>query len=350
MSVLTTCIGAYPKPEYVKLPDWFNNPAGPDTADPTKQWRAALDALGPDAPEIIEKGIREAISDQVECGIDIPTDGEIIRENYIHYHCRHLNGFDFVNLTEKEVRGGTYAAKLPSIVGPISVKQQYIVKDWKTAQGFTDKPVKITMPGPMTVGDTNSDLFYNDPKKLGSDLAEALNIEIRALADAGCRHIQIDEPVFARQPKNALDFGFENLEKAFHRCPKHVVRTVHMCCGYPDRLDREDYPKADPDSYFQIADTIEDSTIDAVSFEDAHRHNDLSLLERFQKTAVIFGAVAIAKSRVESVDEIRSRLLVALEHIDADRLMAAPDCVLGLLGRELAMAKLHNLSEAARSI
>ncbi len=37
MSLLTTCIGAYPKPDYVKLPDWFNHPAGPDTADPVKQ-------------------------------------------------------------------------------------------------------------------------------------------------------------------------------------------------------------------------------------------------------------------------------------------------------------------------
>jgi len=200
------------------------------------------------------------------------------------------------------------------------------------------------------MGDTNSDLFYHNPEKLGSDLADALNVEVLALAEAGCKHIQIDEPVFARQPKNALDYGFENLEKAFHGCPDHVVRTVHMCCGYPDRLDRDDYPKADPNSYFQIADAIEDSTINVVSFEDAHRHNDLSLLERFQNTAIIFGAVAIAKSRVEPVEEIRSRLQLALEHIDADRLMAAPDCGLGLLGRELAKAKLRNLSEAARSI
>ena len=96
-------------------------------------------------------------------------------------------------------------------------------------------------------------------------MAEALNLEVLALADAGCRHIQIDEPVFARNPKNALDYGFENLEKAFHGCPDHVARTVHMCCGYPDKLDRTDYPKADPDSYFQIADAIEDSTIDVVS-------------------------------------------------------------------------------------
>lgn len=350
MSLLTTCIGAYPKPDYVKLPDWFNHPAGPDTADPTKQWLDAMAALGPDAPEIIEKGIKQAVTEQVECGIDIPTDGEIIRENYIHYHCRHLHGFDFVNLTEKEVRGGAYSAKLPSIVGPVSVKQPYIVKDWKTAQGYTDKPLKITLPGPMTISDTNSDLYYNDLKKLGSDLAEALNLEVLALADAGCRHIQIDEPVFARNPKNALDYGFENLEKAFHGCPDHVTRTVHMCCGYPDKLDRTDYPKADPDSYFQIADAIEDSTIDVVSLEDAHRHNDLSLLEHFTNTAIIFGAVAIAKSRVEPVEEIRERLQAALEHIDAERLLAAPDCGLGLLGRDLAMAKLRNLSAAARSV
>ncbi len=350
MSLLTTCIGAYPKPDYVKLPDWFNNPSGPDTSNPTEQWLEAMQALGAEASAIIEKGIKQAITDQVECGIDIPTDGEIIRENYIHYHCRHLHGFDFVNLTEKEVRGGTYSARLPSIVGAVSVKQQYIVKDWKTSQQYTDQPLKITLPGPMTTSDTNSDLYYNDPKKLGADLAAALNVEVLALADAGCQHIQIDEPVFARQPQNALDFGFENLEKAFHGCPNQVVRTVHMCCGYPDRLDRSDYPKADPDSYFQIVNAIEDSTIDVISLEDAHRHNDLSLLEHFKNTAVILGAVAIAKSRIEPVEEIRERLQEALQHIDAERLLVAPDCGLGLLCRGMAMAKLKNLSTAARSL
>ena len=225
-----------------------------------------------------------------------------------------------------------------------------MVADWELAQGFTDKPLKITMPGPMTISDTNSDLFYHDPKKLGADVADALNIEVRALAEAGCKYIQIDEPLFARKPQEALDYGFENLERAFHGCPDSVIRTVHMCCGYPDRLDHPDYPKADPDSYFRVADAVEDSSIDAVSFEDAHRHNDLALLEHFKTTSVIFGAVAIAKSQVESVEEIKERLLLALNHIDHDRLIAAPDCGLGLLGRELAMAKMRNLSLAAKSI
>ena len=123
-----------------------------------------------------------------------------------------------------------------------------------------------------------------------------------------------------------------------------------MCCGYPDRLDNPDYPKAPPQSYFDIADTLDQSTIMAVSLEDAHRHLDLSLLERYTSTTIIFGAVAVAKSELESVEQIRDRLRSALQHIDPHRLMAAPDCGLGLLGRELAMEKLRNLSEAAHSI
>ena len=96
--------------------------------------------------------------------------------------------------------------------------------------------------------------------------------------------------------------------------------------------------------------SIDESCIDAVSIEDAHRQNDLSLLDPFKKTAVILGVVAIAKSRVESVDEIRQRLNAALKHIDPDRLIAAPDCGLGFLGRDLALAKLTNLCKAAKSL
>ena len=350
MPLKTTCIGAYPKPDFVQLPDWFNVPAGPDTADPTMGWATALATLGPDADAVIDRGISQVISDQTEAEIDILTDGEVPRENYIHYHCRHIAGIDFSQLTRKELRGGTYTANLPTIVGSVRVREEFLVRDWRRAQAHTTRPVKMTMPGPMTISDTTADAFYQDPVRLGVDLAAALNHEVRALAQAGCRHIQIDEPLFARKPDEALDYGFENLERAFHGCPKDVVRTVHMCCGYPDGLDNPNYPKADPDSYRRIASTIEDSTIDAISLEDAHRHNDLSLLESFQVTTVILGVVAIATSRVEGVDEIGNRLLSALNHIDSERLIAAPDCGLGLLGRDLARVKLNNLSRAAHSI
>ncbi|MDX1512752.1 MAG: cobalamin-independent methionine synthase II family protein [Gammaproteobacteria bacterium] len=350
MPLLTTTIGAYPKPDYVKLPDWFNDPEGPDTGTPTERWQQALEALGPDAMNIIARGVREAVTDQVEAGIDIPTDGEIPRENYIHYHCRHIDGIDFDNLTEKVLRGGAYSAKLPTITGKVSARDRFLADDWKRAQAATERPVKITMPGPMTISDTTADAFYDDPKKLGADLADAINAEVLSLAGAGCRHVQIDEPLFARKVDEALDYGMENLERAFHGCPARVIRTVHMCCGYPDRLDNSDYPKAPKESYARLAEAVDASSIMAVSIEDAHRPNDLSLLEKFRNTTVIFGVVAIAKSRVEETDEIRDRLKKALDHIDAERLIAAPDCGLGLLGRERALSKLRNMCAAAKMV
>ena len=55
-------------------------------------------------------------------------------------------------------------------------------------------------------------------------------------------------------------------------------------------------------------------------------------------------------SRVEPVDEIRARMLEVLNHLPAARVLAAPDCGLGFLGRDLAMKKLKNLCEAAQSV
>jgi len=353
MSILTTCIGAYPKPDFVNLPDWFNLPAGPDTEAPTEQWARAMQHLGgagEDAEAVIARGVAQVVKDQVDAGIDIPTDGEVARENYIHYHCRHLHGFDFDNLTVKEVRGGTYSARLPTIRGPVSARDSFLAVDWQRAQSCTSRTVKITLPGPMTIADTNADAYYFDDAKLGADLARALNHEVKALARAGCRHIQIDEPVFARRPADALHYGVENIERAFHGCPAGVTRALHICCGYPDRLDRSDYPKAAPDAYLQLADALEDSSVQWLSIEDAHRHNDLKLLERFKTTTVVLGAVAIAKSRVESAQEIHARLQDALQHIDKERLVAAPDCGLGLLGRDLARAKLRALTAAAKRL
>ena len=347
--MLTTTIGAYPKPDYVTVPDWFRNARDGHLEAPTEKWAESVAQLGAEAEAVFTRGTGEAVVDQVDCGIDIPTDGEIRREDYIHYHCRHLHGIDFDHLTEKTIRTGTFTHAVPTIVGPVRPRESFLPRDWRIAQSFTDRPVKITLPGPMTISDSTADAFYGDPKRLGADLADALNAEVQALAQAGCRHIQIDEPLFSRMPDEALAYGIENLERAVHGCPKDVVRTMHMCCGYPDRLDHPDYPKAPLDSYQRLAELMEESVFDAVSLEDAHRHNDLTMLETYRTTTIVLGVVTIAETRVETVEEIRVRLSQALEHIDAARLIAAPDCGLGLLGRTLAKVKLRNLCEAAHS-
>jgi 5-methyltetrahydropteroyltriglutamate--homocysteine methyltransferase len=347
MPLLTTTIGAYPKPDYVTVHDWSRSGPG----DPTGGDSAAPAQAGSAAEEAFDRATREVIAEQIDAGVDIPTDGEIRREHYIYYQCRHMAGFDFARLTEKVMRTGAWTANVPTVTGPVAAGEPFLPRDFRIAQAATDKPVKITVPGPLTITDSIADEHYGDERKLGAALAVALNAEIRALAEAGCHWIQIDEPLFARFPGKAVDFGIENLERCFHGVPEHVTRVMHMCCGYPNHLDQDDYLKADPAAYFTLADALEkSSTMQVVSIEDAHRYNDLALLDRFKHIKVIFGAVAIAATRIEEVEEIRERLAAALEHIDADRLIAAPDCGLAKLPRETAVAKLRNLCAAARSL
>jgi len=123
-----------------------------------------------------------------------------------------------------------------------------------------------------------------------------------------------------------------------------------MCYGYPDHLDDEDYKKADPDSYYKLANYVDEAGFDQLSIEDAHCCNDLSLLDKFSKKTIIFGAVAVARSRVETVEEITARLKSALNHIDRDRLVVAPDCGLGLLPPAIAAEKLSLMVKATKLI
>ena len=111
MAISTTCIGAYPKPDYVPMRDWFQVERGlTETAgDVTRLANRLQETEDPEIEALYSNATESAIADQVACGVDIPTDGEQRRENYIHYHCRHLTGFDFEALTSRTLRDGVMA-------------------------------------------------------------------------------------------------------------------------------------------------------------------------------------------------------------------------------------------------
>lgn len=344
--VSTTTIGAFPKPDYVPISDWFSR----SDDDDTNTYLDELAAAGPRAEALFARATREVVRAQVNAGIDIPTDGEMRRENHVHYFCRSLRGLSFEARAKKRMRGTTEAL-LPTVVGPVRPAGTPVVRDYLQAQAVTDRPVKMTLPGPMTLADSTVDYHYRDPDALCAAFAAAVADSVAALSAAGCRHIQIDEPLMARQVDDALRYGIDHLCSCFSTAGGAVTRTVHICCGYPNRLDQLDYPKAPRSSYLSLAPALDRAPIDAVSIEDAHRHNDLAeLLPRFGSTQVILGVVAIAKSRIETVEEIIGRLRIARAHLDADQLVAAPDCGLGYLSETTALAKLTTMSNAAHSV
>ena len=349
MSVRTTTIGAYPKPNCAPVPNWPEMGAKRRHA-PTEVFDRTVDQDSEDFEALLDGATIEVVREQVELGIDVPTDGEVRREHYIYYQLRHMHGIDFNCLSRRAMRDGSWTALVPTFTGPISAGASFLARDWRIAQSSTWRPVKITLPGPMTIIDSTADSCGRDDRTLALELAGALNCEIRRLAESGCKWIQVDEPVFARNPNSALSFGIEALAKCFEGVDCRVNKVVHICCGYPSQLDQEECPKADATAYHRLAGALNSSPLDAVSIEDAHRKNDLALFRKFSRVTVILGLIDIACSKVEDVDSISSRLRAVLDNIDTERLMVAPDCGLVLLPRELVKEKLRTLVEAAQSV
>ena len=92
--MITTVIGAYPKPSFLKLPDWFKVEGGIDTEYPTEDYNKAIKSMVSEAESIFLRATKEVIEDQIECGIDIVTDGKVKREIISITTCRHLEGID----------------------------------------------------------------------------------------------------------------------------------------------------------------------------------------------------------------------------------------------------------------
>jgi 5-methyltetrahydropteroyltriglutamate--homocysteine methyltransferase len=83
---------------------------------------------------------------------------------------------------------------VPRIVGKVTRRSPAAVEDTRFAKAYTDRPLKMQVPGPMTVIDSTLNEFYDDESELAFDIAIALNQELLEIEAAGCDVIQIDEP------------------------------------------------------------------------------------------------------------------------------------------------------------
>ena len=64
-------------------------------------------------------------------------------------------------------------------------------KEWRASQDLASVPMKITLPGSMTIINSTEDQFYGDEKVLGRVLAKIINNEIQAVLHVGCKYIQV---------------------------------------------------------------------------------------------------------------------------------------------------------------
>ncbi|HJP14752.1 MAG: 5-methyltetrahydropteroyltriglutamate--homocysteine methyltransferase [Nitrospinota bacterium] len=333
----TTVIGSMPKPPWLLERRAMNDPAA-DHHGKGADWLPAPDLL----PQAQDDACRLAIHDQERAGIDIISDGEQRRKSYLTYITMQLSGIDYGRTVPKLARNGRRTIQAGRVTGPIRREGPLLKDDLLFLMREAAAPVKITLPGPMTVWDTVADEHYGDARALALDYAAAINGEARELDALGPAVIQFDEPVFSRYPALVAEWGNEALDRCLEGLAARTA--VHVCYSYP----MPGVARPIQDSYPVILEELEKSRADCLALEFEASGLDPSLLRLCPSKTVIFGCIDNGSETPETPEHVARKLLAAAEHHPPEKIQAAPDCGLVPLGRESACAKLDALVRGAR--
>ena len=335
---VTTVVGSMPKPAWLmeQLP---LNAEGKQVHVKGADWLFSGDLL----ESARDDATRLTVHDQVRAGIDVVSDGELRRSSYITYITSRLNGFDYETLAKKWTRNKRRLAEVGRCIGPVRRSGSILKKDAAFMLAETDLPVKITMPGPMTVVDSTADEHYGDEATMAMEVAAALNEEARELDALGVAVIQFDEPVFSRYPDKVKEWGITALD----RCLEGVTSAktaAHICYSYP----MPGVPRPIMDTYPVILEALEGSKIDQLALEFEASKLDPELLRLCPSKTVMFGCIDNGIDEIETPEQVAGKLLAAAKYLPADQIQAAPDCGLVPLSLDIARAKLRAMAEGAQ--
>jgi 5-methyltetrahydropteroyltriglutamate--homocysteine methyltransferase len=290
--------------------------------------------------------VRLVLRDQERAGIDIVTDGEQTRRHFVTTFIEALDGVDFANRRTVRIRN-RYDADVPVVTGPVARRHPVFVDDAAFLRSATDRRVKFTLPGPMTMVDTLFDAHYRSREKLALAFAEILNAEAREIAATGVDVIQFDEPAFNVYFDEVRDWGVAALERAAEGLP--CTTAVHICYGYgiEANIQWKKTLGSEWRQYEQTFPLLARSTIGQVSLECANSHVPIELIGLLAGKDVLVGAIDVATDRVETPEDVAATIRAALRHVPAARLYPCTNCGMVPLSRDTARRKLAALAAGA---
>lgn len=327
----TTTAGSLPKPAWLAQPETLWSP-----------WKLSGEELAMGKQD----ALRLAVDDQRQAGIDILGDGEQTRQHFVTTFIEQLAGVDFEKRETVRIRN-RYDASVPTVVGAVSRPNPVFVEDARFLRAQTDRPIKWTLPGPMTMIDTLFDAHYRSREKLAWAFAGILNQEARDLEAAGVDIVQFDEPAFNVFFDEANDWGIAALERAAEGLKAETA--VHICYGYGIKAntDWKQTLGSEWRQYEQTFPNLQKSTIDIISLECRNSRVPMELMELVRGKKVMVGAIDVATHSVETPEEVAETLRAALAHVDADKLYPATNCGMAPLPRAVARGKLAALGAGA---
>jgi len=328
----TTVVGSYPQPDWLVDREKLKARRQPRVRA-RDIWRVPepyLEQAQDDATVIV-------IRDMERAGIDIITDGEIRRESYSNRFATALDGIDLDNPATQVGRAGQ-ANLVPRVTGKIRRTRPVEVRDVEFLRRNTDRTIKITLPGPFTMAQQAVNEFYADEEEMAMDYAAAVKEEARDLKAAGADVIQIDEPWLQARAESAKRYGVRAINRALEGIPGPTI--VHLCFGYAHVVH-------DKPSGYSFLPQLADCIADQISIEAAQPNLDLGILQDLAGKTILLGVISLGDDRIETAEDVAARLRRGLAHVPADRLIAAPDCGMKYLARDVAFGKLCALAEGA---
>jgi 5-methyltetrahydropteroyltriglutamate--homocysteine methyltransferase len=336
----TTVIGAY------SVPRWY---------EPLDRLITMGQLLPEDMADAQRRVMQAAVAEQEAAGIDVITGGETHRRT----HNRHsppnamLNYFwQMIPAFQGETRPKPITKYDPNVThpaaichGPISDDADLgLIDEFKAVSIVARKPVKITMTGPHFLTAVTYDEYYNDQKRMMFDAAKLLNRNFKRLTEAGCKHIQIDEPYLTppndedvRQAVEAINLSIENL-------PEDVHVAVHVCQG--NYAVGPHYDGQIGHRYFDTgrykADLICQIECDSYLIEHDWTDSFQGILGDKQ---LGIGAVDVQAPNIETAEQIVDRI-TAHSWLAPEQIIITSNCGFNHLPRHIAFGKMRAMTEA----
>src|SRR5258705_9629876 len=221
-----------------------------------------------------------AIRDMERAGIDIISDGEIRRESYSNRFATALEGVDADRPALITDRYGNQT-QVPRVGAQVRRARPVELRDMQFLRRHTDRPAKITLPGPFTMAQQAKNEFYRDVEELAMDLAVAVNEETRDLEAAGADLIQLDEPWLRNDPEGAKRYAVPAINRALEGLT--LPTALHPCFGYA-AVVRHQKPTG-----YSFLPQLAATTAQQISIEAAQPRLDLGVLADLAGKIIILG-------------------------------------------------------------
>ena len=304
----------------------------------------------------VRAAVAQCVRQQVDCGIDIVSDGEQSKPGFFTYVRERLAGFEprpgkkvaffdaerqafpeyYEDYFKRAMTGGSIAPVVPMVcTGPVSYKgQEALLRDIENLKAAVAaagaKTAFMPSVAPSGVG---SNEHYTSDEKFFFAVADAMRQEYKAIVDAGL-YLQIDDPFMTdnfqdpaldeRQQRRFAELHVESINHALRGIPAEKVR-FHTCYGINEGPRVHD-PALDVVAPFFLKVNAGAYSFEAANPRHEHEYQYWKSAKLADDKVLLPGVITHASNIVEHPEWIAERLARYARIVGAERVIASADC------------------------